>query len=566
MTGSQGVYRHLQKGKVAVALFVLWQILLPRPAAAQISPGELAAPHAALDGITNCVKCHEIGGGPSAEKCLTCHREIKNRLAAQRGLHHTVFTVEGTACFSCHSEHAGRKFELVHWPGGPQSFDHTRAGFALLGQHAQLGCRDCHKPALIREQLRRLQPKIDLERTFLGLRTDCLACHHDEHRGQVGSDCGRCHTALAWKPAASFDHDRARFRLTGKHRQVACARCHPQIRDFQAARPAQSMFTKFTGLQFSSCQNCHDDVHRGKFGMNCQSCHSTQGWRGFNPGTFDHSMTRFPLRGKHRLVDCSRCHSANNFLKPLLFATCTACHADVHKGKFGQNCQSCHSENGWKNVNRNSFDHSKTDFPLRGMHQSVACQKCHTSGNLLQPLRFAQCGNCHPDVHAGQFAQRPGGERCEMCHNEQGFLPALFGIEEHQKTAFPLIGSHLAASCRTCHTLAKTTAGEPVRRFVFAGTGCESCHTDVHFTQFSRSKPVKECEICHTPSEWNDLKFNHDRDSRFTLEGAHRRVSCNQCHRLVKLAGHVFRLYRPIDAACETCHAEGGFRAKKQRK
>ncbi len=46
------------------------------PAVAQLSPGDLARPHAGLEGMANCVSCHELGEGPSDRLCLDCHAEI----------------------------------------------------------------------------------------------------------------------------------------------------------------------------------------------------------------------------------------------------------------------------------------------------------------------------------------------------------------------------------------------------------------------------------------------------------------------------------------------------------
>lgn len=551
---------------VFYSFFVFLTFFAATDSRAQISPGELAKPHAHLEGMDNCLQCHELGGGPSAEKCLSCHLEIKTRIDQQRGLHHQVFTIDRKACFSCHSDHAGRAFKMVFWENGQDNFDHKQTGFSLKGKHAQTKCQDCHKSEFIKEDLKKLQPEIDLAKTFLGLQRDCISCHVDEHRGQLDTECSKCHTEENWKPAPNFDHDNARFQLTGKHIQVDCAKCHPQINDLQKTAAAKPVFTKFTGLPFNSCKACHDDVHKGKFGADCQSCHTTTGWRGMNRSTFDHSKTRFPLLGKHQNVDCQKCHTSGDMLKPLQFGTCAACHKDVHEGKLGQDCQSCHNERSWKTVNRDKFDHSTTGFPLRGLHASVDCQKCHTSGSMTQPLKSELCSDCHKDIHLGQFAKRPDGGRCEVCHDEQGFIPALYGIREHQQSGFQLIGSHIATQCRACHKLKKSRSGEPIRQFVFSDTRCETCHQDIHVGQFSKIIPVKSCEICHQPTEWPDLQFNHDADSRFPLKGAHQNVQCNECHKLYKLQDTVIRLYRPIDPACETCHSGNGIQLRRQKR
>src|SRR6185369_17805167 len=41
-------------------------------------------------------------------------------------------------------------------------------------------------------------------------------------------------------------------------------------------------------------------------------------------------------------------------------------------------CQNCHTFLGWRPIRQKpEFNHSQTRFPLRGMHQSVACIQCH---------------------------------------------------------------------------------------------------------------------------------------------------------------------------------------------
>ena len=43
---------------------------------------------------------------------------IRDRLDSHRGYHYQVVTIDGKSCFECHNDHAGRDFELVHWPDG----------------------------------------------------------------------------------------------------------------------------------------------------------------------------------------------------------------------------------------------------------------------------------------------------------------------------------------------------------------------------------------------------------------------------------------------------------------
>ena len=58
-------------------LIMIATFLVSSSAAAQISPGPLARPHAALEGATQCLRCHPVGKKEAMDgACLSCHREI----------------------------------------------------------------------------------------------------------------------------------------------------------------------------------------------------------------------------------------------------------------------------------------------------------------------------------------------------------------------------------------------------------------------------------------------------------------------------------------------------------
>lgn len=537
---------------------IVFLLLATFAAYGQISPGPLSEPHAKLEGAKNCFQCHEGRRGVTAAKCLSCHTALRARINAKKGLHAQPGHQQ---CERCHNEHHGRAFQLIRWD--PSKFDHRIAGFPLEGAHAQAQCRDCHKT-----------------RSFLGLSQACTACHKDPHQGQL-KNCTSCHTMTTFKPAAKFDHARARFPLTGQHARVACAKCHPT----QA----------FRGVAFASCTNCHKDPHAGRFGTTCTQCHSTAGWTVQATANFDHARTGFPLTGAHRTAacgechrdrkfkgtpracsschrdahegrlgrSCDRCHSTSSFrgvtnfdhkltrflltgrhlttrcaachtggkLRPLPLA-CSGCHTDPHKGRLGTGCERCHTTAGFGNVT--NFDHDKTRFPLRGAHRRAACQSCHhAKGNALKFARFDTCTGCHRDVHAGQLK----GE-CTLCHTIERFLPSTFGLEAHQKTRFPLMGAHLAVPCNACHV-----RKENVVQFRLAPGPCTACHRDPHRGQTVR---LGECTLCHRVESWSRIAFDHTRTG-FPLEGAHARVACTACHK---------QGFKGVPRQCTACHGK----------
>ncbi len=553
---------------VLTAALLAGSISLVAPdARAQISPGKLSKSHSFLEGMSNCTKCHDMGAGPSAEKCLSCHKEIALSLDNRRGYHHRSVAVGKKPCFGCHSEHAGVEFDLVHWPHGIKGFRHAESGYELEGKHRTLDCRSCHKPEFIKEDLKKYQAEIDLEKTFLGLHKDCRSCHADEHRGQLQPDCLACHVQDAWVPARGFDHQRSKFPLAGKHREVVCARCHPAVNEASAADPKDRSFVKYAGVASASCASCHKDIHAGRFGKRCETCHRTTGWAELDLKGFDHERTRFALTGKHRELACAKCHPAldpaaasGSKKRPFLsyagtaLPSCSSCHKDIHAGKYGAGCETCHRTSGWKQIVSANFDHNQTAFPLKGRHAGVGCEKCHGQDLLKKKPASSKCLDCHADTHRGQFAKQESGGDCAKCHTVDGFVPALFTVADHGRTRFPLADAHAAQPCIACHTQETGDGGELYRRYVFDDLRCAGCHDDPHAGQFASAAPPKACESCHRAKRWQELAFDHDRDSAYPLVGAHRNVGCEKCHLTFEEHGKQTVRYRPIDTACNTCH------------
>jgi hypothetical protein len=527
-------------------------LTLCMPAAAQISPGPLSAAHQQLEGVDKCTFCHALGSGVGALKCLECHGEIRRRVEARTGMHSRVYKASPgeNDCARCHMEHNGLKFVLTRL--NRNGFDHTsQTGFTLQGKHRLQKCEGCHNQARIPAGARAEIKIKNLDHTFLGLRRECLGCHQDQHKGQLGTDCTNCHTQDAWKPAPGFKHTSARFQLTGLHQSVACQKCH-------VPAPGDKM-GPFRGLNFAGCKSCHTDPHKGAFQETkshqpCESCHNTGGWKNNRPGTsFDHNSTKFALLGKHAVQQCAACHKSTDFHRPLAHDRCMDCHKDTHTGQFatrlaGSDCGSCHTENGFKPARFDRAAHNRSAFPLEEKHADLACAKCHQPegpGAVYKNGKLV-CSTCHADKHGGQFASAPYNNRCELCHTTAGFKPDTFSLERHARTQFPLTGKHASVVCRDCHKpLAES------RQFHFDSRTCNSCHTDPHETKLS-------CEICHTTQQWKPAGAYDHSAARFHLDGAHLKVNCIQCHRPAPAnAGAAPKppLFARTPVRCSDCHS-----------
>jgi Class III cytochrome C family len=427
----------------------------------------------------------------------------------------------------------------------------------LSRAHAKLEgstrCLDCHDP----------QKGVDAGK--------CLACHKPlQERVAAGKglharpgyrDCKSCHVEhqgveyeLVWWGKAgtkAFDHALTGQPLTGKHATLTCEQCH-KTRSYLG--------------NATECASCHKDEHRGQFpGRACSPCHTERAWKPA-PG-FDHAKTAWPLTGRHAGVSCEKCHTtrrpdpANAAVTFRIFRAvagkdCARCHEDTHKGRLGTGCSSCHTTSGWRgSVVTARFDHSKTAYPLTGRHAGVSCEKCHVPSRPMR-LKHDRCIDCHADAHAGQIARRADGGRCESCHDVNGFRPARFGPEDHAKTAYPLLGSHLAVACDQCHRPEVAGAGRaPAVPLRFASTRCADCHGDSHQGQLARFVAKGGCEACHRVDSWREVAFDHGQ-TRYPLSGSHARVACASCHRRFEAAPPARFRFAGVSQACEGCHRD----------
>jgi hypothetical protein len=486
-----------------------------------LMPGKLTGSHAKLE--ENCGACHDkTDRMHQTPLCLECHKDIANDLNTKHGLHGRMANADKSQCRACHTDHKGRDGDIVNFtPGG---FDHSASGFPLSGAHVGLSCNSCHaKNAPYRKAA-----------------SECVACHRsqDVHKGTLGEACAKCHRATAWSEVR-FDHDKTLFPLREAHAKLECDTCHfgPRYR----GTPRR-------------CSECHapDDVHKGSRGEDCAKCHTTANWKS---AKFDHAKeTGFALNGAHADVDCAACHTTGKYSDKLP-KDCHGCHRaqDAHAGRFGEDCAHCHLSSHWKPV---EYDHTPTHFALLGAHARLQCHDCHSNDIAKQKLGTT-CGDCHrpQDPHGGAL-----GGACDKCHNNETWYGRV--RFDHDLSNYPLLGQHVLASCAQCHS-----------SLSFKGTAaaCIACHRtqDVH-----KGGLGEDCAACHSPNGWKLWSFDHSKETKFELTGAHRKLSCNDCHRdspnKVKLATDCASCHEKDDLhvgdfgrQCQRCHNTLSFSAAR---
>jgi hypothetical protein len=438
---------------------------------------------------SDCGACHVPiwSGERMTDRCLACHRDVGDELAGGTGLHGRFATF--TECRACHTDHGGETASLTL--ANPPDFPHDRTRYSLQAHPVGRGvlgggfaCADCH-PATLAE----FEP------------ATCATCHERRdpaylarHVETFGEACLACHDGV---DAYGADFAHANWPLEGEHAAADCSGCHAGAADAETLRATPT-----------ECAACHaaQDVHEGRLGADCGTCHTAAGWEDASDG-FDHARTAFALVGRHAEVDCLACHVDRAWTG--IGTTCEACHAgdDPHEGQFSQSCAACHTPEEWDEM---TFDHATTRFPLEAAHAEPSCEACHSGGRYALTPRA--CFSCHEDddAHEGNL-----GRDCASCHEATAWDETTF---DHGEARFPLTGQHARALCTACHTSLTMYRG--------TATTCFACHRedDAHDRAFGT-----DCAACHGTRSWEGASFDHARTG-FRLTGAHTRTSCAACH------------------------------------
>lgn len=462
-----------------------------------VMPGPVVAAHAEYE--NDCKACHvPFARGLQRDLCLDCHEDIAADINGKAGYHGLSSDIPNQECAECHTDHEGRQKDILGL--NVAAFDHDLTDFPLLGSHSEAACNDCHaSDALFREA-----PQA------------CFSCHEedDQHKGNLGEDCGDCHEETQWEDA-KYDHDQTDFSLTGAHVDTACADCH--VDEVYLDTPQQ-------------CIACHrdDDEHKGGNGEDCNSCHKTTDWADVS---FDHFLaTGFPLTRAHGELVCEDCHQGNKY-EQSNSAECISCHQDddAHDGVNGRVCNDCHQPTEWLDT---TFDHGRdAGFILRGAHLENTCGDCHQVAVAVAKPETT-CFGCHAEDEPHQVQL---GEQCADCHNEVAWTNKV--RFDHALTPFPLLGQHVDAVCEDCHAS---------KAFHDASRECVECHgeDDAHNRHLGT-----DCGRCHNPSDWLLWVFDHDAETRFVLDGGHAGLDCLSCHR-APAASHAIG----VAMSCGSCH------------
>lgn len=422
---------------------------------------------------TTCAVCHDttawtdavfnhsatafpLTGAHTSVTCASCH--VNNN-----------YTTLPTNCYGCHQadfkgtsnpSHAASGFPtnctLCHtttaWTGS--TFNHSSV-FPLLGAHANLQCASCH-----------------VNNNYTTVPTNCYGCHQADFTGTGNpghvaagfpTTCNACHTNTDWSVVGmTFNHTLyANYALTGSHATLTCVRCHQK--------------NNYTSTS-TACYGCHQSDFSGTtepnhvasgFPTDCSICHTTSAW---NPSSFNHNSTPFPLTGAHAALQCALCHTKGNYTS--VPTTCIGCHQADYNGTNSPNhaaagfptaCTTCHTTASWAGA---TFNHNSTPFPLTGAHVNVGCNQCHIN-NVFAGTPTG-CYSCHASGFNGttnpNHASAGWPTTCTTCHTTSGWVPANLPASYH--AFFPIKHGEQNGTCTNCHSNSSDYS-------VFS---CTSCH------------------------------------------------------------------------------------------
>ena len=246
----------------------------------------------------------------------------------------------------------------------------------------------------------------------------------------------------------------------------------------------------------------------------------------------------------------SRFVQVARWLVPLLFALALVLPAAAQRqprrsphGALNTPCENCHTNTSWAPIRAiPEFNHDTTRYPLRGMHEKVACTSCHIKPVFTDVGK--NCADCHADIHRAQF-----GANCAQCHSVLGWQVCMQSVQQHFNR-FPLLGAHAVVECEECH---KNSA---VGNYLGLSTACSSCHlsdwqqtTNPAHASAGTTFAASNCTSCHNFDSWLNANFNHS-STGFLLTNGHANVACSLCH----INNNYNLTIAPTDCGNSQCH------------
>lgn len=237
--------------------------------------------------LTDCSLCHSPAGWVPAEYVHHAQTDFPlvgaHRSVACKACHRVDFKQAlDTTCRACHRDaHGGRLgqhcetcHESTQWQNALDATAHRTSSFPLIGAHAVVPCRECHRTAMGRQ--------------FFRADVECVGCHQarfaqtaqtsiDHQLNGFGTNCQGCHFTWSFVPARFPAHDVCFELSAGPHSTARCQSCHQTLVGLRADGTCAT--------NNADCTRCHehaeplmDQVHAQVGGYDyafqkCYACH-----------------------------------------------------------------------------------------------------------------------------------------------------------------------------------------------------------------------------------------------------------------------------------------------------
>ncbi|MHB9010400.1 MAG: cytochrome c3 family protein, partial [Carboxydocellales bacterium] len=509
--------------------------------------------HSSATGIGNYI----YGGNVD---CSSCHTALANGSLALSPVHTKV------ACDTCHSSTVNQVNSVI---SGNWSRQLTKTPYV---------CADCHN-SLPNKHLKNHTVNSYLTNST---NTECAGCHDKDvavlHNGAIGGktlNCNSCHGDVlsATAPPATKTVITANLSTNQSRAGFSCDSCHTSIKDGGHKHPVSSFETS----PQVDCAQCHTtdpaakttdlaQLHAAK-NVGCDKCHNATYEGGTNPIIVKDGVVNVPT--------CATCHDGTKVpLAETAYPDHNSATVTTHSSasSFGSyalagsvNCAGCHTT---KNI--------------RPVHQTVTCDKCHTStvaevqnvitGNWSRqttkvPYSCTDCHNAvtttattnHKPVHAASSytLDTTDVESCSTCHNTKVLTDLHVGKANK---------AGVTMTCDSCHNSADTkvmTLISQQARSAAPTYSCDSCHTLHGNGDHTATLPVGltaepnlKCAQCHdndaATAGVTDLAAEHTGRVN-TATGQN--YTCDTCHNSTKT--EVKNAIAAKDKNCSTCHTAG---------
>jgi cytochrome b subunit of formate dehydrogenase len=471
---------------LGAAVFPLFCLLLPRPAAAQEPPQCLMC-HGSADmfqGVPNGRRfvvdsttfAHSVHGAAGLE-CTSCHQGITDLPHAD--------SLPPVDCATCHEAEVTQYHRSIH-------------GQAVArGDKLAPRCVDCHGTDGYTAHGIRAHTDSAARTFVMNVPSLCGSCHHE------GSPVSRMRDIPQDSILENYSnslHGDALLRA-GLTVTAVCTSCHTAHNILPHTDPRSSISRNNVA---KTCMQCHTQIER---------------------------VHRKVIRGRlwetapHRIPACVDCHAPHK-IRQVFYETQTA----------NRDCLACHGKPSLKGVafgdSMSLYVDSQTYATSVHGQQAVGCAQCHTevTASLARPCSTIRskvdCSVCHAAEVAQYDSSRhgtlaatgdPDAPTCEDCHAKHAELADTV-------RASPTFARNVPTLCATCHR-----AGEKAAKRIGAkGSGVVLAYEEsIHGKGLLQSglTVTATCTSCHTAHR----ELPPD-DPRSTVNPANVPSTCGKCH------------------------------------